>query len=296
MDGPNAYFDQKVYIAASGSTLTKIDGVQGFDADWSLPITEVNANGYGFIEDVVEGTLEGSVSINKIITSQQNIFGPLFNSTLTGSLCYGSAGNFDRTFSFLNGYINSYSTSCAVNDLGTEEVNISCYGGLMGSGATGVTQDDENTVYIAKAGDIDLSIAAVGDPSDRLDLQDAVQSYTVDVNIDRLIVEPGLGSNFRQPMSDILVQYPIKVETSVELLVSNYQSPKMLDLICDPDKKNISIILKNCEQDITIRQFEITGSRLISHSSSSSVGNNMTVNLNFVRYVTGIAQLSEIIQ
>ena len=128
----NAYFDQKVYIAASGSTLTKIDGVQGFDADWSLPITEVNANGYGFIEDVVEGTLEGSVSINKIITSQQNIFGPLFNSTLTGSLCYGSAGNFDRTFSFINGYINSYSTSCAVNDLATEEVNIKLLWGHYG--------------------------------------------------------------------------------------------------------------------------------------------------------------------
>ena len=292
----NAYFDQKVYIAASGSTLTKIDGVQGFDADWSLPITEVNANGYGFIEDVVEGTLEGSVSINKIITSQQNIFGPLFNSTLTGSLCYGDAGNFDRTFSFLNGYINSYTTSCAVNDLATEEVNINCYGGIIGSGATGASQDDENTVYVAKAGDISLSIADPADPSDRLDLQDAVQSYTLDVNIDRLIVEPGLGTNFKQPVKDILVQYPIKVEVGVELLVSNYESPDMLDLICDPDKKNISIILKNCEQDITIRQFEITGSKLISHSSSSSVGNNMTVNLNFMRYVTGIAQLSDIIQ
>lgn len=292
----NAYFDQKVFIARSGEALNKVDGVQGFDANWSVPSTPVAINGYGFMEDAIEGTLEGSVTIDKIVTSQQNIFSPLFDATLSGTLAYGSSGLFDRNFIFSNAYISSYTSACTVNEVATENVSINCYGGIMGSGNTGLCAFEGDTVFVAQAGNISLSISNPNDAADRIDLTDAIQSYNIEATINRRVIEAGIGSNFIQPMSNFLIEYPIPLKTSVDLLVTQYESPLLMDLVCGPEEKNISIILRDCSRAIDIRSFNIGESKLSSYSSSSAIGDNLSVSLEFIKNITGIADLTTIIQ
>ena len=122
-----------------------------------------------------------------------------------------------------------------------------------------------------------------------------MQSYNLTLTIDRAVIEPGIGSDFKQPAANLLVQYPITLETSFELLVTQEESPTMLNLVCVPTEKDISIILRNCSPAVDIRNFNIGTSKLISHSNSSSVDNNMTVTLDFIRYIKDIADLAAII-
>lgn len=290
----NFYFDQKAFLGASGSAATFIEGLQSFTTDWSSPLTDIKANGYGFITDAEEGFLEGSIGLEKFITSSQNIFAPLFNSTLSGALAYGEQQSYDEVYAFNNAYISSYSTSCEVNSLCSESATLSCFGGLMGVGSTGTTTIPENDIYIAKAGDIVLSIVNPADASDRLDLQDAVQSYDINIDIPRILAPTTMGSNFRQPVESIKVDYPIPVSVTIDILVSSYEAPQFVDLVCNKRERNISVTLNDC--GTSIRSFNIGTAKLVSHSTAASVDNNMQMTLSYLRNVTDITDLSSIIQ
>lgn len=166
----------------------------------------------------------------------------------------------------------------------------------MGSGNTGLCAFEGDTVFVAQAGNISLSISNPNDAADRIDLTDAIQSYNIEATINRRVIEAGIGSNFIQPMSNFLIEYPIPLKTSVDLLVTQYESPLLMDLVCGPEEKNISIILRDCSRAIDIRSFNIGESKLSSYSSSSAIGDNLSVSLEFIKNITGIADLTTIIQ
>jgi hypothetical protein len=282
----NAYFDQKVYIGAVGSTPEELHGVQNFNGSWELPLTPIKAAGYGAISVEAEGEMQGSVSVSRLITHGAEYDplinfnyggdGGLLNQPVTGFLSYGTNESFDKAFYFNQGRINSYSSSCSVGSIATSDFSVQIYGDIGSGDYAG--NDTVLPALIAKPGDITVSVAD--------STTNALQSYDLNINLDW---QPLYGIGSAMKPIGYRLNYPIEVSVGFNMIVDSYESRDFYNLLCAPQINNLELTLNDC--GTAISKFKIDNAQLTSNDFSSNIGDNMTVDISYVSYLNTVDEL-----
>jgi len=277
--GRNYYSDQQVFLAQQGSSVNEIKGVQSFDGSWSIPRNDMLAAGYEYVGQSIEGELLGEISVNRSIIQSSDPITGLLDSSISGYLIYGKNESFDKVFNFKTAYITSYESSCSVGEVASANFSMVAYGGA------GKINNESNsytdiTPEVANANSISITTP--------FGSTNAIQSYSLNLSIDRTPVYK-MGDMFVP--SSFNLNTPIKVNTSFDFLVNDYETKNLFDSICSNSfVDNLSIELNTCS-GTNIRSFTLDNSAVQDSSISAGIGSNMTAT---VSYETSYSEISDL--
>ena len=224
--------------------------------------------------------MQGNVNVSRLVTHSAEL-DPIINynyylgvglldKPVTGFLSYGTNESFDKAFYFNQGRITSYSSSCSVGSLPTSDFSVQIYGDIGSGDYFGA--DTTPTTLIAKPGDITLSVPD--------STTNALQSYNLNLNLDW---QPLYGIGSAMKPVGYRLNYPIEVSVDFNMIVDSYESRDFYNLLCSPQIDNLELTLNDCNEPIS--KFRIENARLKSNSFSSSIGDNLTVDISYVAYV-----------
>jgi hypothetical protein len=219
-----------------------------------------------------------------------------------------------------NGFISAYSVTAAVGDLPSASVTVNANNILFATGSDGVQNPAVNSVGCKASGTVTIPASSTGNmavaalrPGDvhlnfgSTDLQmggailpgsdsstgrrDAIniQSFTLDLPIGRTPIQR-LGDSYAFARE---IDFPVNATMSVSAQLTDIEAGNLTDLICGNNKRDISVIMRNCAvgdtcetSDQSIR-FDLKNAELESQNFTSSIGANKTVDLTFVGQVGG---------
>lgn len=264
----NTIEDQKFYL--SGAYL---EGLQGFTTNWTYP--DENAVSLGFAQpvgDYHEGSLEGEVTLNRLIVSSGDPLAGFFEGGISGHLAYGD----NKSYIFTQGFISNYSCECSVEELPQLTTTIRTFGEMLGTSGTspiqpGPESHSGSAIFLPNQGDVKLEITNHNHSDPLLDITtDAVQSFDYDINIEW---EPLYTIGDLGPQD--YMNKPPTVEVSMTIDLNQNVSPDFRDQVCSPTLKDLTLKVMGCADNCsdtktTIRQFHIPCARLISYSNVSS--------------------------
>ena len=197
----------------------------------------------------------------------------------------------NNAFAFDRGFIDSYTSSCSINQIPTLDFAITVYGGNIGAAGVPAAPEvpKDNPLYVARPGDISLNVS--GQACNR------VQSYSYDISIGRIPLET-IGDDWSP--QGFIVEYPIPVNVSFELEVDSYKSKKFLEFICEPHRQDLEIVLNDCNNTCGvgsgIRTFRAPHARLISYNQVGSIEQALTATLEYRSYITNITGIKDLIK
>ena len=271
----NAYQDQQVFLNG-----TEIKGVQSFNGSWSVPNNNMIAAGYESVGSEIEGELVGEVSVSRnIVTGEDPITG-MMNGMVSGYLLYGPHQTKNKSFNFNNGYITSYSSSCSIGEIATSDFSLTAYGNI-GTGDISNTNYGEINPVIATANDMTLNTP--------FGSTNAIQSYSLDFSLETRPIYR-IGDMFVP--SKYEVGTPITVSTSFDIVANEYEIKNLLDAVCsDEFVENISFSLnEKCSENV-IQSFTLDNAKLISSSISATIGDNLSISLEFENQFSDVTGL-----
>jgi len=271
----NFYNDQQVFINGH-----ELKGVQSFNGNWSIPKSPMIAAGYEYIGSEIEGALQGEVSVSRnIVTGSDPVTG-MMNEMVSGYLVYGAHQSKNKSFSFNNGYITSYNSSCSVGSIATSDFSLTAYGDI-GSGVIGDTDYQEIEPVVASSNDMTLNTS--------FGSTNAIQSYSLDFSLDTKPIYK-IGDMFIP--SKYEVTSPITVSTSFEIFANEYEIKNLIDSVCSSEFiENISFSLNEKCSNSKIMSFTLDNAHLISSSISAGIGENLSVSLSFENQFSDVSEL-----
>lgn len=275
--------DQRFYLGVTGGTMEELRGVQAVDAGWTRPETPLVVLGRGFAGAAVEGEIEGSVSVTRLIVTASDSVTGLLGSGVQGVLAYGPNQQFDKSIVFDSGFVTSYSSACSIGDVPSADLSIAVFGDI-GEGATGSLSfaTNSDTAQIPVPGNISVDVSGFS--------TNAVQSYSVDVSISQRPLEK-IGNNFAP--TGFVLELPIQVSADFEMIVADYEAPDIRNTLCSPPSQTLTISLNDCA-GAKIRAFTIPSGRFMGFSQSASVGGNMTISTQYISYFNSLGGVQSI--
>ena len=294
------YGEELVFLQGSG-----VRGVQSVDTRFDIPFEPIAFGGNRFESAILKDSKPTtSFAIDSLVVNSGQldpIVGmPLWDSPISGVLhslpepLGGDPGGAPiSNWSFTSGYISSYSSSCAVEEVAATSCDIRVFGDVHNTTpdnlfpSTGKIDAPNQFINIAKAGDITL-INVTGQDSNR------VQSYNYNLTINRLDVDT-LGGNYRNHIHDII--YPIEVELSFVIDVDDIEPPLLSGLLCNPDLDDITIQLGDCSSPDSgpIRSFVVENPILVAMEETSSISDALQAQLTYKSYIGDVNNLGTLI-
>ncbi len=284
--GRNIYADQKVFI--SGMELA---GVQSSEGNYGLPIEPIQSLGIqgGINEDPGVQNLEANFTVDRIVVTNEDPLTGFFVDDIlgiSGHLIYDE----DKAFAFDRGFIDTYTSSCSINQIPTLDFSMTVFGGAIGAEGvpTGRSVAKNNPIYIARPGDISLNVS--GADTNR------IQSYNYSIEIPRRPLKY-LGSEWSP--QGFIIDYPIPVNVSFVMEVDDYKGQKFLDMICKEHRQDLEIVLNDCKNTCGlgsgIRTFRAPQARLINYNQIGSIEQALTATVEYRAYVTNITGIKNLI-
>lgn len=272
----NFYDDQFVIINGN-----QLKGVQSFNGSWSLPKNNMTAAGYESVGSEIEGLLVGEISVDRFITDNVDPIPSLLGSSINGELIYGPNQTTDKSFYFNLGYINSYTSSCAIGEIATSNFGLTAYGNVGEKGSASSASYSPYTPKVATANSMTLT-TPFGDTN-------AIQSYDFNLSLD---VNPiyKIGSMFIPSKFEIVT--PIVVTTSFEIFANEYEIKNIMDGVCSSDfVENLAISLNEKCDGPAIATFTLNNAELIDANINATIGSNLSINLEFQNLYSDISTL-----
>ena len=275
----NKYEDQNVYISGY-----KLRGVQSFDAGFEIPYEPIKVAGIGYLDYSINSNLEGSFNVSRFISSTGgDPLTGMFNTPLSGHLSYigggPGAGSESLSLGFTNGYINSYSSTCAVGQIATLDFGVTVYGDMGAQVPTAPEGTNNDTLMVARQGDITL-LNVSGEKTNR------VQSYDYRITIPRKPIYT-LGSGLEPGLFNI--DYPIVVDLAFNIDVDDFEAQDMHDLLCDQPKGDICIILSGCGGSSKLQEFHAPCPVFLGIQQNSSIKDLLSVDIKYKSYINHIS-------
>ena len=279
----NIYGDQNIYIQGQ-----QLKGVQGFDADFNVPLEPINVAGIGYGVAVVNSSLEGNFSVNRLVVSKEDPVAGYFGTPIDGHVKYGLQQDADPSvsmkFAFGTGYINSYSSDCDIGGIPSLDFGVTVYGDMGNGIRTDSEVDNTYDLLVAKPGDIIFS-GVSGELSNR------IQSYSYSVGLEHQ-PEYAIGSGFDPAFC--ITRLPIELNLEISMAVDDFRSESMQSLTCK-DGVDVSVILSGCGMDSPIREFKMPLARMTNVSERSSIGDELMVDIQYKSYVSGTSELTSLV-
>ena len=273
--GRNFYNDQQVFLGAEGSSASELKGVQSFDGDWSLPYTPMVAAGYDFVGTALDGELVGNVSVERYIIKSDDPVTGLLDTSVSGYLIYGKNQSFDKTFNFTKGYVDSYSVSCSIGDVISNNFNLTAYGGIgqINSETSGYSPIVPETALASK-----MTLTTPFDSTE------AVQSIDFELSTPKTPIYT-IGSSGKP--SKFVTEPPIEATLDFSLIVNEYEISDIFDYICTPGINTLTLGINSCSE--SLMTINLTSGQLESSSIAAGIGDNMNINLSYKAYYSSVS-------
>lgn len=272
----NFYDDQFVIINSN-----QLKGVQSFNGSWSLPKTNMTAAGYENVGSEIEGVLVGEISVDRVIVDNSDPIPSMLGNSINGELVYGVNQAANKSFYFNLGYINSYSSSCSVGEVAASSFGLTAYGNVGEKGSSSSASYTPYTPTVASANSMTLN-TSFGDTN-------AIQSYSLDLSLD---INPiyKIGSMFIPSKFEIAT--PIVISTSFEIFANEYEIKNIMDGVCSNDfVENLSISLNEKCNGPAIQEFTLNNAEIIDASINGTIGENLSISLEFQNIYDDISTL-----
>lgn len=274
----NIYEDQNVYISGY-----KLRGVQSFDGGFEIPYEPIKVAGIGYLDYSINSNLEGSFNVKRFIVGTGDPLTGMFDTPLSGHLTYKggnpSVARESLRLGFTNGYINSYSSSCAVGQVPALDFGITVYGDMGSEVPKAPEGTNDEVLLVPGKGDISFFNVS-GEKTNRL------QSYDYRITIPRKPIYT-LGSGLEPGLFNI--DYPIEVELSFNMEIDDFEAADMHDLLCDQPKGDICIVLSGCGGSEKLREFHAPCPIFLGIQENSAIGEMLSVEIKYKSYIDHIS-------
>jgi hypothetical protein len=150
---------------------------------------------------------------------------------------------------------------------------------LSGAFSTGSSQ-----VTALRPGDIVLSLPSTSDGFSDINGAGSahIQSFSFTLPLSRTVLQR-LGNTFGFAR---VVDVPINVDVTINAIVSELSTKNIFDNLCSADKRNMQILLKDCNSANRL-WFGISGAIFQSETYSQNLGDNQTVDLTYTVQIGG---------
>jgi hypothetical protein len=268
---------EKITINNSG-----IQGVQSINAQYesvarpldNLGITEIQYAPQGGqtaslqLNTLLINTLEAGYSGSYSLDVMQNFTGDI---PFSGVIDYGT-----EKIYFSQGYLETYSVSCAIGEIPQTSTTSTIYGDF----GTGVlfSEYDQGSSLIPS-----LNIPSYSSMEVNLDefSSNRMTSFSVDIATPRV---PIYTLNADKP-AKVIAGTPIEVNVNFSLDVDDYKIKNMRLVPDETIFKNATITLKKNNSDTTLLSYSFDNMLLTSESFQAGVGSNATANFNLRSFI-----------
>jgi len=268
---------EKITINNSG-----IQGVQSINAQYesvarpldNLGITEIQYAPQGGqtaslqLNTLLINTLEAGYSGSYSLDVMQNFTGDI---PFSGIIDYGT-----EKIYFSQGYLETYSVSCAIGEIPQTSTTSTIYGDF----GTGVlfSEYDQGSSLIPS-----LNIPSYSSMEVNLDefSSNRMTSFSVDIATPRV---PIYTLNADKP-AKVIAGTPIEVNVNFSLDVDDYKIKNMRLVPDETIFKNATITLKKNNSDTTLLSYSFDNMLLTSESFQAGVGSNATANFNLRSFI-----------
>jgi len=268
---------EKITINNSG-----IQGVQSINAQYesvarpldNLGITEIQYAPQGGqtaslqLNTLLINTLEAEYSGSYSLDVMQNFTGDI---PFSGVIDYGT-----EKIYFSQGYLETYSVSCAIGEIPQTSTTSTIYGDF----GTGVlfSEYDQGSPLIPS-----LNIPSYSSMEVNLDefSSNRMTSFSVDIATPRV---PIYTLNADKP-AKVIAGTPIEVNVNFSLDVDDYKIKNMRLVPDETIFKNATITLKKNNSDTTLLSYSFDNMLLTSESFQAGVGSNATANFNLRSFI-----------
>jgi len=268
---------EKITINNSG-----IQGVQSINAQYesvarpldNLGITEIQYAPQGGqtaslqLNTLLINTLEAGYSGSYSLDVMQNFTGDI---PFSGIIDYGT-----EKIYFSQGYLETYSVSCAIGEIPQTSTTSTIYGDF----GTGVlfSEYDQGSSLIPS-----LNIPSYSSMEVNLDefTTNRMTSFSVDIATPRV---PIYTLNADKP-NKVIAGTPIEVNVNFSLDVDDYKIKNMRLVPDETIFKNATITLKKNNSDTTLLSYSFDNMLLTSESFQAGVGSNATANFNLRSFI-----------
>lgn len=260
---------------------TPIPGLQSFDASFSLPIGPVSYLGGIDAVPAPRGDKSAQVNLNAILLSSDNFIGYTGDFGVNGYLIRDLNDRFNKNYSFVSGYLTSYSNQYSLGSL--PQVNASFQvvyniGKITSSTLTHVASEMQSLNYATTGimqdfhqGCASFNIPIFGD--------NPLLSYSININCPRTVITP---FNKDTP-SHVFLSKPLQIDVELQFEEALYTDFNLKTYPYDKPFSNITIFLKN-KNGIVVNRYNFGNLELMSSSKKESANSPATRTLVYRKY------------
>lgn len=261
----------------------QVAGIQSFTARYDAPSVPLRYLGMDSGICIPNGPQQGNVSINGLIVENDAFLQFTGNSGIN-LYVLRNRGNTGDNFSFYSGYLSAYSCRCSIGEIPSYTAEIDVFGNMGNLALSDDTVASGDLASIAGGSStFDYRIPSYGSMSLTLDdfTTNRLLGYEISLQIPRRANYP----LSRQFPNSVDINWPIALQASFSFVKNDYVTKKQADFPINPKNRNVSLTIKNHQNDNTILAFNFSGLVLEGESYESNVGGNVVINANYKGYL-----------
>ncbi len=259
----------------------QIPGIQsvGFENDFGTsPVNYIGAN---YINLAPNRAQEGSIRIDRLIIDGTDHFKPFTGESGFNLYILKDQHNPTDNYGFTSGFVNNYSTRCALGQIPRTEIGVISFGNL-GKVPSGESNDTSGQFINIQSSTTPGGPTIPGPGSVTISLNNdfnlnRLLAYDINVNIERRGVY-ALGA--RYPIS-IETNYPIDITAGFTFDLADYSGYTIRDFPGNPKTGNLILQVRSFRDNSLIQDFRFSGVTLVSESYNTDVDGNVTVNAKY---------------
>ena len=275
--------NQKLFLGSG-----QVFGAQSVEASFAINEGLTNFIGTRNFIKVPVGVQAGSVSLTSLVANKDPFIKCISESTFNGFILKDT-NDIDDNYSFYSGYLTNYSSTCVVGEMPQVSATFTVLGDMgkipTGEFPTGALAQLRHIKNHPDQG----SITRISTPSNiEITLDDfetnLVNSYSLNIEVPRKDYYI-MGNRFPH---QILINYPIIVNISFEIIVNDYSPSTLRGFPCKQNIKDFELKIKEVKDDSTITSFTFSGIQLVGESYAVNVDNNLVVRADYRSYLPNL--------
>lgn len=245
-----------------------VPGVQSFDGSFSLPVESVVQLGGGGALLAPRGAKVGQVNVNSILISSDPFYYLTGNLGVNGFLIKDLSQKFTDNFSFISGYLTSYSNQYSIGGLPQVQANFQVFSnmGEISSQHPPHIVNELNNLNYESSGifqDIHLGCASVSFTEVN---SNPLISYELNINCPRIPIY----SLKRDTPQHILQGKPIEINLNLQFEDATFSQRNMKGYPFQTNNETITITLSNKSSQI-VNTYSLGSMNFVSSKKQSTV-------------------------
>ncbi len=259
---------------------TQIPGVQSISIAPEYGKFPLKYLGVSNVQFAPNGPQIGNISINSLLISNDQFLQYTGNLGFNGYVLK-TIGDASTNYSFISGYMTSYTSTCSIGEIPQISAEITAYGKV---GRIDTSEITNLTAIKNNPSNLLLKIPGPGSISVSIDdfTNNRIQSYSLSIKTPR---NPIYYLGNRNPYS-IELNYPLEVNASFAIEPDTYTPLHSQSFPCTNKTRNLTLTIKDYDNDATIVSYGFSALSLINENYSTNIDGNVTMNIDYQGFLT----------